>query len=83
MFYTTFVSASKKHIYWIKDEIEKILKIEGSITKAKNQSTYHLRYAKKNSLKILKKMYYSKTVVCLGRKRLKIERVLATVGEKL
>ncbi len=35
-----------------------------------------------DSLKILKSMYYSDTVVCLGRKRLKIEKTLAVAHKK-
>jgi len=83
MFYTEFVSASKGHVVWIQKEIYNRLGVSGHITKSKNNSCYQLKYAKADSLKILKKMYYKSELVCLNRKRLKIIKVLAIVGEKL
>ena len=83
MFYTEFISASKKHIDWIRGEIFKKIGIKGHITKSKNNSVYQLKYAKRESLRVLRKMYYKKEVVCLSRKRLKIDNVLAIIGEKL
>ena len=76
MFYTVFISASKNHINWLQKEISDFLKIQGHITKAANQSIYQLRYAKTDSLKILPKLYYNRDVVCLSRKRIKIEKAL-------
>ncbi len=83
MFYTEFVSASKKHIDWLRGIIFSLLKIRGHITKSKNNSAYQLKYAKADSLKLLPEIYYSKDIICLSRKRLKIERVLAIIGKKL
>ena len=42
-----------------------------------------LKYAKADSLKLLRKMYYSRNAVSLSRKRLKIQKMLAIVGEQL
>lgn len=78
MFYTIFVSASKTHIDWLREEIRSALGVVGHITHAKGKSWYQLKYAKRESLKIIRKMYYSSAVVCLGRKRRKIERALRT-----
>lgn len=83
MFYTSFLSASKTHINWLRDKIYTTTKIKGHITKSINSSCYQLKYAKRESVKILKKIYYSPNVVCLSRKRLKISRILDTIGEKL
>tara|TARA_Y100000310_G_C20692059_1_gene822964 strand:- start:1539 stop:2222 length:684 start_codon:yes stop_codon:yes gene_type:complete len=83
MFYTVFISSSHKHILWLRDELDKVLKVKGHISHDKRKSTYALKYAKRESLKILRKMYYDKKVVCLSRKRLKIEDALSTVDEKL
>lgn len=74
MFYLTFVSASKNHISWIQDEICNRLEIRGHITKARSSSVYQLKYAKADSLKLLPKLYYDSHVVCLSRKRNKIEK---------
>ncbi len=84
MFYTTFVSASEKHILWIQSEIYKRLKIYGHITGGKRKGTiFQLKYAKADSLKLLRKMYHPHGVACLSRKRLKIEEMLRIVGERL
>ncbi|KKU93902.1 MAG: Intein-containing protein [Candidatus Jorgensenbacteria bacterium GW2011_GWA1_48_13] len=83
MFYTVFISASKGHIQWLRKKINETLPIKGHITKSKTQSTYNLKYAKRESLKLLKKVYYSHKVICLSRKRLKIEKALAIMGAKL
>ena len=84
MFYTTFVSASKPHILWLQKEIHNRLQIAGHITgDGKKRAVYQLKYAKADSLKLLPKMYRSRKVVCLSRKRLKIEKMLGIVGERL
>ena len=74
MFYTAFISASREHIDWIRDELKRRLKIHGHITYGGKKATYNLKYAKNESLKVLPKMYYDGRVVCLKRKRLKIEK---------
>lgn len=76
MFYTEFVAASKEHIIWIQDRIIRLLGISGRITKSIHNSVYRLKYAKAGSLKLLRKMYYNDDVVCLSRKRLKVEKAL-------
>jgi hypothetical protein len=77
MFYTTFISASGAHVQWLRDANERFLGIRGH-TGEKNDknSVYQLRYAKAESLKLLSSMYYNPEVVCLSRKRLKIEKAL-------
>ncbi|MEK7662264.1 MAG: hypothetical protein AAB355_02085 [Patescibacteria group bacterium] len=78
MFYTEFISASKKHIDWLRGEIKKRIKINGHITTGgKSRSAYQLKYAKKESLKLLPKMYYNSQVICLSRKRNKIQKAIA------
>jgi len=83
MFYTVFISASKDHIDWLKSEIFEVLKIKGHITKSSRNSAYQLKYAKAESLKLLPKLYYDSDVVCLSRKRQKIEKALAVVNKTL
>lgn len=81
MFYTGFISASKKHINWIQKEIYKAINIKGCVAKGKACSVYQLKYAKKESLKLFKELYYSKNIICLSRKRLKINKVLSSIGK--
>lgn len=83
MFYTEFVSFSRSHILWLQKEIENRLKIKGHITGDGKEVIMQLKYAKADSLRLLKKMYYKKGLLCLERKRLKIKKMLSIVGEKL
>lgn len=83
MFYTTFLSASKDHILWLQKEINERLHMQGHITKGKDSSIFQLKYAKADSLRLLRKMYAGKNVVYLSRKRLKIDKMLSIVGERL
>jgi intein/homing endonuclease len=76
MFYVVFASASLKHLSWLQEEIEKIINVRGHITGRKKNIFFQLKYAKKEAMEIIKKMYYTPRVVCLSRKRLKIEKAL-------
>ncbi len=76
MFYIELTSASKKHMIWLQNQISQLLSIKGHITKSKNNPVYRLKFAKAESLKLIPKLYYNTHVVCLSRKRLKIERAL-------
>ncbi len=82
MFYTTFCSASKEHVIWLQNEINKILKIKGHISSARKSSVFQLKYAKKESLKLLKATYRNSPIY-LSRKKLKIDKMLAIIGEKV
>ncbi|MEK7583154.1 MAG: hypothetical protein AAB483_02000 [Patescibacteria group bacterium] len=77
MFYTVFVSASLKHIQWLRETIKLHTGVSGHLTgKGGKGTAYQLKYAKGESLQLLPKMYYDKRVVCLSRKRLKIEKAI-------
>jgi hypothetical protein len=77
MFYLEFISASKKHIDWLKEKLKNEIKVIGHIAITSRKNTYYqLKYAKKEALEVIKKMYYTPRVVCLSRKRLKIEKAL-------
>jgi hypothetical protein len=83
MFYTVFASASKEHILWIRNSLNRLLRIHGHITKTGKTPMYEIKYAKAESLKLLPKLYYNRDVVCLSRKRIKIEKALAVEGYNL
>ncbi len=83
MYYLAFVSASKAHILWLQNEIRNRLTISGHITKTDSSSCYQLKFAKKEATILFKKMYSSPKDLFLSRKRLKIEKTLAIVGERL
>lgn len=81
MYYVTFVSASRPHIDWLRAEINRMYGIAGHCSDKPSGSVYQLKYAKKDSNTLLKKVYHNEDVLCLSRKRLKIEKVLGTIGE--
>src|SRR3989344_1614117 len=58
MFYVQFASASSAFIEWLRSNIERSLHIRGHITSAKGHSTSQLKYAKRDGLKILRRMYH-------------------------
>ncbi len=76
MFYLEFVSASKKHIDWLREELESRVGVFGHIGKDGRGRTFQLKYGKKEAMEVIKKMYYNQKVVCLSRKKLKIQRAL-------
>lgn len=76
MFYVSFASASKTFINWFRNEIHNILNIRGHISTVKSRDFYQLRFAKAESLVLIKKMFYNMKVPCLKRKRQKIISVL-------
>lgn len=83
MFYTSFVSASREHILWLQKEIYVRLGISGHITNDGKMKTKQLKYAKADSLLLLRKMYPNKRVLSLSRKRLKIDEMLRIIGQRL
>ncbi len=83
MFYLQFVSASPVHIDWIRSGLERLLSIRGHVSIAKQSDIVQLRYAKTESVELLKRLYSRPGAKCLTRKRLKIERALRIVGESL
>lgn len=76
MFYLEFTSASLKHVSWLQEEIKKFTNVNGHISGRKKKTFFQLKYAKKEAMEIINKMYYNQNVVCLSRKRLKIEKAL-------
>ncbi len=83
MYYVSFASSSKKYIRWMQTELKRHLGIMGHITAVESKSCEQLKYAKKESLLLLRAMYYGKDIACLSRKRLKVIAGLAILGEKL
>lgn len=80
MFYLVLASASKKFIDWVRLELEKRTGVHGHISRDGRKSTYQLKYAKRESLKIIKNMYYSESVLCLTRKKQKIFKAIEEAG---
>lgn len=84
MFYTTFVSASRSHVDWLRATIQRTMGLHGHMTHgSKNRVLHQLKYAKADSSVLLRRMYYPKGCIYLSRKRLKIDKMLRIVGERL
>ncbi len=70
-----FISASEKHIKWIQKKIFQIQNIKGHLWERKpnrpdqTTSMWEVKFGKKDSIKLLKWIYYSPNVPCLNRKR--------------
>jgi hypothetical protein len=66
-----FMSGSKRHILWLQNNIKKIKNIKGSIQIAKQpfkKDNYYLKFCKKESIILLKWVYYKDELPCLKRK---------------
>jgi len=78
--YTKFISASFDHISWIRGKIKEILGIQGSLTHYlktnRKNPIWQLRFAKKDSLKLLPWIYYKPGLPCLNRKKEIADRFL-------
>lgn len=83
MYYLGFISSSKQHIDWIRKQLKGSLGVCGHITQDQKKSVYLLKYAKKEGLQILKKMYSDEKAICLSRKKLKIIEALGKIGQCL
>lgn len=74
MFYIAFASGSKEFLLWLQQRIKSFLQISGHIAPA-TRNTFQLKYAKRESLALFKKMHYSNEVPCLRRKLIKAEKI--------
>lgn len=83
MFYLDFVSASEPHLDWLQREVSEQLGIQGHRTRSVSHTFFHLKYAKQESLTLLKKMYEDPKAPALKRKKLKITKALRIVSQSL
>ncbi len=79
--YTTFYSASHKNLNWIKDNLGKELNIKGALNSWQKKKEYmpswSLRFAKNESLKLFRWLYYKPRLPSLNRKRKIAKRFLS------
>ncbi len=81
MLYLGFCSASEVFIEWLQKEIKNKTGVKGSIfSGSKTSNLILLRYAKKESLVLIKLMYKDKSPY-LERKKLKIDKALAILDK--
>jgi len=81
--YVSIVSASYPFIEWLRATVRRLAKLHGSVTvdkRVRNGSFWRLRYAKTESLQLLRWMYYSPGIAALDRKRATAEKFLRPLG---
>lgn len=70
--YVSLVSASPPSVEWLRHSVRRLTGAVGSIspyTAPGRRPVFRLRYATRESMAVLRWMYYSPTVPCLARKR--------------
>ncbi len=77
--YVKFISASKPHIFWLSETISTLINVKGSLTKYVNKyqtTMWTLKFAKKESIILLKWIYYDPLLPALRRKQLLVNELL-------
>jgi hypothetical protein len=77
--YVSLVSASPAFVRWLQQRVERLTGLHGSVGNRQTQgkrTIWHLRYAKHESIAMLRWMYHAPGVPALGRKRLVAEPFL-------
>lgn len=80
--FTRFISASKTHLVWLQQQIMKLTAVNGALIRrtprtGRQVMMYELKFAKKESLELLRWIYYKPNLPCLERKR---KRALETIN---
>jgi hypothetical protein len=85
--YTALNSASYKNLKWIRKNLREELNISGALNSwLKNERcvpAWTLRFAKKDSIKLLRWLYYRPQLPCLNRKRKIAEQFLKNLPTKV
>ena len=70
--YISIVSASPRFVEWLRTTVRRVTGLSGELTVRRSpihNDLWRLRYAKTESLALLRWMYYAPEVPCLRRKR--------------
>jgi hypothetical protein len=67
-FKTSFHSGSKIFLEWLSNQLKVMALLEGG-TLCKSTRAYNLSYGKRDSIRLIKAIYYSEKVPCLKRKK--------------
>ncbi len=79
--YVSLASASFRFIQWVRQSVQGLVGVLGQIDVRRTtgrHDIWRLRYAKRESLAVLRWMYYEREVLCLDRKRRIAEPFLVT-----
>lgn len=83
--YTRFISASQKHLIWLRSQIKKLVGLNGALICNKPRienrvPMWELKFAKVESLKLLRWIYYNPNLPCLERKQRRALDTLNTIA---
>jgi LAGLIDADG-like domain len=81
--YVSLVSASLAFLEWIKSSVTRLVGVTGAIHEHRHpgrRATWDLRYAKADSIKLIRWMHYDPDVPALLRKRTKAAPFLSALG---
>ncbi len=79
-FYIGFSSASLNHLLWLESQITRLYSIKGRIGLTKG--CYKLVFAKYSSLELAHNIYYKEKLICLKRKKFKIDQALDIISKQ-
>lgn len=83
--YVTLVSASRPFVDWFRATLSRLIGIRGSISERVSRAErpyWVLRYARRESSRLLPWLYYAPSVPCLARKRARSEPFLRLTGTR-
>lgn len=81
--YVSLVSASRPFLDWTRARNRALVGVLGEMSEHRKKGRrplWRLRYAKAESIRVIRSMYYAPDVPCLVRKRAKAERFLSPLG---
>lgn len=84
--YVKFISASEIHIKWLHKRIRKLSRIQGSlqcnIRQKPKVPIWKIKFSKKDSLEVLKWIYYQPSLPCLKRKKELAQKIVDLIANE-
>ncbi|MDP3894272.1 hypothetical protein, partial [Nocardioides sp.] len=85
--FVKIISASEKHIIWLQNKIKTLAGLSGAIIKNRPADEHRvpiweLKFAKKESLKLIDWIYYQPDIPCLERKRAVAENAVKIISKQ-
>lgn len=83
--YVSLVSASSAFVEWIRVAVKRTCGVRGSLTvrtAARRHPIWCLKYAKRESERLLAWLYYSPSIPCLARKRIRAKPFLPVMPQR-
>jgi hypothetical protein len=86
--FVRFISASKLHIKWLRKNINKLIGVNGHVCERmpsqpyQTTSIWEVKFAKKESVKLLNWIYYRRNLPCLTRKKSAAFKALQKISKE-